>query len=310
MGPCPVHLLEAWGIGGPVDVKVPGSGTMNDTWIVTHGRGRVVMRRHRLVERARVEFEHLVLRQVQQRGIPVPLVMATNSGEGIAEEAGRLHTVYSWVPGEQLRRGEVNDRQARQMGRMLAAVHVALSDLNGGSVDEELPAGTEPALRLIEVLMRLAERTGLGWVQENLEARRRWLEANPELPVEPIRPTQVIHGDYQDTNLLFHDARISAVIDWDRARRARPVREVVRAMDHGLGMRASACRAFLQGYRDLRHLSDVELAETVEWFQYQQATSLWLFNQLLVEGNDRVSQLITPEPFVPFATRWERAGLA
>ncbi len=41
---------------------------------------------------------------------------------------------------------------------------------------------------------------------------------------------QLIHGDYQDTNLFFEHGQVSAIIDWDQTYLAAREWEVVRTM--------------------------------------------------------------------------------
>lgn len=156
---------------------------------------------------------------------------------------------------------------------------------------------------------RCAPHPGAGreWILDDLNARRRWLAANRNCPDTCVGSPQVIHGDYQLTNVLFDGDSISAVIDWDKARVASPLMEVVRSLDHGLGLAKDDSAAFLAGYRTLRAITDADLAAAVEYWTHQQARSLWVLERICIDGNSRVERLV--DPFRPFAERWAAARI-
>jgi homoserine kinase type II len=103
-------------------------------------------------------------------------------------------------------------------------------------------------------------------------------------PAVCVRDLQLIHGDYQLTNLLFEGDAISAVIDWDKSRAASPFMEVVRCLDHGLGLAPDHSAAFLMGYRACRPLSESQLAAALEYWTHQQARSLWVLGRICLAG--------------------------
>lgn len=308
--PFPADVLAAWGIDGVDSVDVPSLGTMNETWLVTCSLGRVVLRRHRRSDRDSVAFEHQVIEHARTRGIPCPAVILTLRAERIVERGGHLHSLYSWEPGAHAPRGRAGPRRAFAAGQMLARIHDALKTVSDAPDDGDGPgdlAETYDRIRQLEDALSCRAVRGPEWIRRDLHARRTWLDANPNAPACCVGEPQVIHGDYQLTNVLFDGDVISAVIDWDKARVASPVMEVVRSLDHGLGLASIDSAAFLSGYRTLRVLSERDLAAAVEYWTHQQARSMWALERICLDGDTRVLRLSAP--FQPFGERWAAAQI-
>lgn len=304
----PEELLERWGLNGPFSVESPELGSMNETWLIRHQRGRVVLRRHRTTERDDVVREHAVMDHVRRR-VRTPELLANVDGDRIVAVGGHLHSLYSWEPGEHPMRASTGPAKAFNAGATLALIHESLRGFGvDGPAEEALP-GDDTMLARCEVLeAAVRERQELMWVVEDLAQRRRWVARNPDVPSRCVGTPQMIHGDYQLTNVLFVGNEVSAVIDWDRARVASPLMEVVRAIDHGLGLHPSDSRSFLAGYRSLRDISPGELVAAVEYWTHQQARSLWALERACLDGNERVAAMASP--FRPFTERWAEAGVA
>ncbi len=310
----PARLLQNWGIPEHVSVRVPQSGTMNETWLLEWPADRAVLRRHRRPVRAEIEFEHRVLAHARSSGVPCPAIVPTRRGCSLVEDDAHFYSLYTWAPGTQVVRGRLDPEQAESMGAMLGRTHIALADLPGGPAGGDHLSSLEQTLGRIDELINVAlarpDRARLSWAIDDLKARARWLTAhNPSPPRQATASSQVIHGDYHDGNVFFEAGKVSCVIDWDKARREVPARELVRAMDYALGMDPQLCRQFLMGYRAVTPISPGQVEEAGEWFSYHEAHSLWVIDQLLRHNNDRVEGLGSHKPFSPFGGRWMEAAL-
>lgn len=309
----PVELLAEWGVRGVVSVTLPETGSMNDTWLVKHEGGRNVFRLHRRTNRDAVKFEHSVLEWVRTRGVPVPDVLPTAPGERLLERDGGFFTVYSWAPGVQLERDAINSRQAEQMGATLARIHNALSTMPFVPISKPAEAKTDAVLDRIHVLCDvIRERADAADHQGaliHLWSRAKWLESSVlAAPADNAGPAQLVHGDYQHTNLFFDGDQVSSVIDWDKSRPEPPSLEVVRAMHYGLGVDPDRCAAFIDGYRRDREMPVETLLAAARIWGYHDAHNLWAFEQCYLRQDPRALRRFEPEPFVPFTTLWERAS--
>ena len=284
---------------------------MNETWVVQHAAGGGVLRRHRSTELEAVRFEHKVINHVRASGLPVPHLLPCKVGDSVVEYGGRLYTLYSLEPGEHAERGRAGERRACAAGETLAHVHRALATLDGGPDDTDAPSSAPGTVERFDELERRVRSMGSHHLTEfvltDLDDRRRWLARHGTRSANCPGDPQVIHGDYQLTNILFIHDTVSAVIDWDKARRASPVMEVVRALDHGLELDSADCRAFLTGYRSVLSLPDEVLRGGVEYWTQQQARSVWVLESAVVDGDSRVAEFL--RPFRPFDQRWAEAGV-
>ena len=311
----PSQVLENWDIPEHHSARVPQLGAMNETWLLEWPGERAVLRRHRRSVRAEVEFEHRVLAHARSGGVPCPAVIPTGRGGSLVEDDGRFYSLYTWAPGSQVPRGQLDAEHAQSMGTMLALTHLVLADMVGGPEAHDPIVPLEQTLGRIEELIRVAQarpdRSRPGWAIDDLNARSRWLTATrPSPPLQTTAASQVIHGDYQDANLFFEAGQVSCVIDWDKARREVLAREIVRAMDYALGLERLICQPFLYAYRAVIPVSPDQLDEAAEWFSYQEAShSLWPIEQLLLHNNDRVQGGPDHKPFKAFSQRWATAAL-
>jgi homoserine kinase type II len=310
-------VLELWGLDPVVAAERAMSGTMNETFIVRTERRRVVLRRHRRRDRWRVDLEHSVIAEARRQGVRTPASIATPEGDFVVERDGVLYSLFAFARGRQLNKDQLTPARAWSMGQTLASIHVALVDFPFTSQEPpDRTSDVELVLATIDRLLRRIDQRRAGneqdvWARDHLYSKARWLEGAPALSWQslPARAVQVGHGDYQETNLFFHDDRVVDVIDWDKAESCWPVAEIVRCLDLALRLKPDLCQAMIHGYRSVGDLSLDDLDLAASNYGYDRAHSLWLYEEIYDRRNDRPRAFLEPGPFVPFATQWEDLGL-
>jgi homoserine kinase type II len=139
-----------------------------------------------------------------------------------------------------------------------------------------------------------------------LVQRKTWLTTTS--PVEAANllnlEQQVIHGDYQESNVFFYGGQISAIIDWDSTYPAPRAWEVVRALHYLFGFDGVASHRFCNAYCQVLPLSLADLEVAAAVYGWIREHDLWVFEELYVKGNRRVRPFIRPGNFVPLAHRW------
>jgi Ser/Thr protein kinase RdoA (MazF antagonist) len=196
------------------------------------------------------------------------------------------------------------------MGQMLARIHVVLKPSRPLSAQAPAVEDTASSIRtadeLLAFIVRLPARgddetAAIRW----LTGQRDWLASQPaELVFEPV-PEQVIHGDYHDQNVVFNGPNVVGVFDWEKAALGDPVEELIRTLHLSFRLDPRRCNAFVKAYRSYRPVTNEELERAATNYAYRRDRSVWFFDELYRQGNERLRQLINRGPFVPFATSWD-----
>jgi Ser/Thr protein kinase RdoA (MazF antagonist) len=293
------------------DVTRPKLGTMNDIFLVETETGKLVLRGHRKPDREAIEFEHVVMDAARAGGVPAPEPLRTPGGERVIEEHGRWWSLLVWMDGEQPSRGGHSVEQAASMGEMLAHIHAVLEPIPPLSADPPIAEASDATVRRAEELLSFVE--SLPESGEDEASAVRWLTAQldwlrehiADIPPKLTR-SQTIHGDYHDANVIFHANAVSGVLDWDKADSGRPFEELIRALHLSFRLEPERCHAFVEGYRSLGSVTADELDVAANSYGFWRDRSLWFFDELYRQGNERLRPLVNRDRFVPFEVSWEQ----
>lgn len=319
-------VLRHWKVEPVTSVQRATSGTMNETWLITTAQRRLVLRKHRRTQRDQIAFEHAVITHARQRGIPCPGALVTGDGEPIVDHDGAFYSLFDFARGRQVPRAELTAGHAHAMGVMLARLDLALADFPVQPQVVERPSDLTPVIATVDQLLDHLEqqerppeqdrRADLDqraeqdrWAAEFLRSKAAWLRtaAPPIWRPPPVEALQLVHGDYQESNLFFDaDGSVCDVIDWDKAGSGWPAAELVRALDHALHLDPVLSRALVEGYRSLRPLSPAELDHAAANWNYSRVHDHWVLEGIYLRQDDRLRIFLEPGPFVPFADQWRR----
>jgi homoserine kinase type II len=307
-------LLRAWPIGTVQSVARPGAGTVNQTLLITTSLGRYALRTYRHRDRLPIVREHAIIAHARAHGLPAIGPLPLSSGGAILERDGQFHALFPAAPGRQYARAALAPAAALAMGTCLALLHRALADVpETWAVRRSFTFDTDAVLAGIarlEALIRSRPRhddgdiAALAW----LLGQRSWIARS--LPDDrgdlSLLDQQVIHGDYQETNLFFASGRVSAIIDWDQTYVAPRAWEAVRAMHLAFAFSPHLCRPFLAAYRALLPLSLDDLDRAVAAYARKVGHDLWIYEEYYLHGNARVRRFFQPGGFVSPGTQWRR----
>lgn len=198
------------------------------------------------------------------------------------------------------------------MGDCLGRLHRALVSLpqrwaaprsfataRGGTLDRI--AAIETAIRARSQLEPL-DREALIW----LRGQRDWIErhdADPDRLLAPLA-RQVIHGDYQETNLFFGSGRVSAVIDWEQTYLAPRAWEVLRTMHYAFAFSSRLCGPFLAAYRVIAPTTVADLDRAAHAYAQKIGHDLWVHSEYYLHGNTRVRRFFRDGGFVSPLDQW------
>jgi homoserine kinase type II len=304
--------LEAWAIGPLTAARTPASGTINRTLLVDTPGGSYALRAYRHGERAPVEREHEVIAYARAHGLPAVAPLPLPDGATILERAGRFYALFPRAAGSQIERDDLGTAEVAAMGRCLAALHRALRDYPAERAQRRSFAVDGQAVleRIIALGQAIRARPTLDDADRRalaaLAGRREWIEQYGAFSPGDLAALeqQLIHGDYQHTNLFFERGDISAIIDWDQTYLAPRAWEIARAMHLVWNFAAEPCRIFLAAYRAELPLPDAELDLAATYYGWFRAHDLWLYEAIYQQGNQRVRVFVESNGFAPLIDRW------
>lgn len=204
------RVLRRWTLHGGVSASVEAL----ELALPDGTRHRVVLRRHGAADWKPLDAdvtakEHRVLQALHAAGLPVPEPL-------LLDDTGTLlpspFLVIAWIDGTTVVPDDASPPAVEQMAAFLAALH-ALDPVELGL--DGLPAREDP---VEGALSFLPEGAPSAW-RAHLSTRG---------PLAPVRP-RVLHGDYWPGNVLWHDGRIAAVLDWEDAAVGDPLSDVAAA---------------------------------------------------------------------------------
>jgi aminoglycoside phosphotransferase (APT) family kinase protein len=185
-------------------------------WVDLDGR-RAVLRLPppgaRIAGPADIPRQGRIMQALHANGLPVPAIVAM-SAEAVID--GRPFVLMEAMPGERI--------EAAATGadvQVLAASAVEVLKAMQAIPAAQTGIGSEPAMPLANELPRWA------WLMERcppaLTDKAPALAQRLAAGVPSEREAVMVHGDYHFGNMLFRQARVSAVLDWEIAELGHPL---------------------------------------------------------------------------------------
>lgn len=306
------YIIAHWTLGSLFSVQPAEVGAIHRTLLFNTSTGRYVLRAYRHQDLGRVEREHALIAYVKARGMPAVVPIQLPSGETILEYEKHYYAVFPHAPGIQIPQSQLTPAHLMEMGAFLAQLHEVLKDYPPEAVTQlSFRLSRSRTLTRITYLQRLLQargsRTDLDEaVLLHLTEQRTWLQRWVPKGENNLTmgATQVIHGDFQDTNVFFVGVQVSAIIDWDQAYVASRAWEIMRVLDLVCSLDGELSRAFLQGYRTCASISLAALDQAATAYGLACAHDVWAYEEFYLEGNDHVLRFLKSGRFVPFTERW------
>ncbi|MAJ46528.1 MAG: hypothetical protein CBC35_04385 [Planctomycetes bacterium TMED75] len=212
---------------------------------------------------AEIQLEQAVLDRLAEAELPVPRTLASADGEHVVrlkqdglEWQARLQR---FQPGQQWRTLGSDAARLELIGRQLGEVHQVLSGL-----EKVEPRSTRT--HQWDLAQALQHRSQIQFaadtnVRQHLE-RCLHLYAACALPHLADCPQGMLHGDFNDENILLEDERISGILDVGDCQRGALVQDLAICLSYALqheGIGLAEAGRLLKGYDAVRTLEDVEL---------------------------------------------------
>lgn len=248
-------FLENYDVGALEALKPIAEGVENTNYKLTAGgRDFVLTLFEKRTNPAELPYILALIAHLADRGFPAPGPIPRRDGALLGRLCERPATLIAWAPGAWLR--HPSGDEISRAGGALADLHTLSDDApampkNRFGLEawrvlaQGCAANAKEAYRpLVDTLMAEVDALGAAWPDD--------------------LPAGAIHGDYFPDNVLFHDGRVSGVIDFYFGCHDARAYDLAIAINawcfEGGGFQPEASAALCGGYVARRELSDAERA--------------------------------------------------
>lgn len=249
-------IAHAFELGDVRDVRPIAAGTINSNFAVDTARGAWFVRINEGKSEADVAWEAQLVAALAAGGVATPPPVVARDGRPYAPlgSAGKWVSVFAWCAGHHLGPGEVTPALAAAFGAELARLHV---------VGLALPVAWRR--RSIydhdHLVARAARFAGSGdpelghaiaVIGEGLAA------ASAASDVRARATHGLIHGDLFRDNVLWHDGRVVAILDFEQASGGSLAYDLAVCLNDWCwdgAVRLDVAAALIAGYQRVRPLT-------------------------------------------------------
>jgi Ser/Thr protein kinase RdoA (MazF antagonist) len=259
-------VLPNYDIKVPTECKFLSLG-LNDTFLVTTGQNKYILRAYRKDWRSRedIHFELELLQHLKQQGIPVAAPIARKDGtfveEVLAPEGLRYIALFSYALGKEIAYEADEENDCYLYGKAVANIHTATATFQSNyrrfSID--LEHLLDKPLESIGPL--LAHRPDdWNYLVTLVEKLRTCVQA---LPLKGLE-TGVCHGDFHGGNVHVNEHGTYTFFDFDCCGFGWRTYDIAvfRWSSRLANKEKERWTPFLRGYTEVRPLEDIDLRAT------------------------------------------------
>ncbi len=298
-------------------------GYLSTNWILSDGRRRLFLKRYRFDTRDRVEEVHRVKHTVATHGIPVILPLPNQTGQTIFEVNQHFYSLFPFVHGRHLPRGQWPPAALTAAAELLAKIHLLSRDqpllnLPARPYVSNAERFYPPATEILKTIRSKTHRGKIDRVTEELLLLKKELVAANTINFADLnlKNDHLIHGDFQDANLFFdRKNQVRAIFDWEKANRAPRLWELMRStfyicFDRFSERNFRQAAQYLKSYQHLYPFSAQELAAGLKLLYLHQIHGIWAEREHYLNHNHRVDNLLPKnlERLRGFVTNYQRVG--
>lgn len=199
------QFLDRYDEGSLLSAKGIAEGVENSNYLIDTSRGRYILTLYeKRVAEGDLPFFLALTEHVASKGLPVPGPIHDRNGQVLQKLAGRPACLIEFLTGVSL--DEPDPSACREIGAFLARLHLAVTDF-----------GMErPNTLALQGWLDLAAQCGdgLAEIAPGLSGDIKTQLAELAQGWPAALPSGVIHADLFPDNALFHEGRISGVIDF------------------------------------------------------------------------------------------------
>lgn len=181
--------------------------------------------------------------------IPVPNIYKINTHEIIGNKE---YAIYEYMEGRTVGKAVsegcvLKEEFVRNVARFLANIHSYKFD-KLGFLDEKLTVKEElpPLISWYEICM--GDRAKKRFGESIVDKINHIVKENQEALVKLDKDIRLVHGDFQGTNILIKDGKLSGVLDWEFAMAGHPLADIGQFFRYDEYFNRDLIRAFEEEY--------------------------------------------------------------
>lgn len=249
-------LIAAYDLGERRSAEGLEVGTVNTSYALELDAGRYFLRIYEEQGVEGAEADARLLQHLGTHGVRTPAPVVARDGAVVRTLAGKPAALFPWVTGDMLCLPAVTPAAGREVGAALARMHLV-----GPAPPPAPPLG--PGRFRPEDLVLRCERVA------------RSSDAEAKVLAEPLRealrkvdgerrkdlPSGLVHGDLFRDNVLWHEGRIAALLDFESAHTgpfAYDIAVTILSWSYRDAFDFAVARAVVEGYREVRELEKSE----------------------------------------------------
>jgi homoserine kinase type II len=254
-------LLQHYDVGELTSALGIAEGVENSNYLLVTERGGVETKYILTIFEARVNTEELpfylgLMQHLAEKDIPCPLPITALDGSVIHYTPdGKPCVLVSFLTGRSVR--QIHNSHTRELGEMLAKMHMAAKDYSGKRPNSLSLAGWR---KLFEKTAERADEC-LPGLRDAIENELHYLMS--EWPGPARLPAGVVHADLFPDNVFFREGKLSGVIDFYFACNDSWMYDLTIGMnawcfEHDGSFNVTKARYLLAGYQSVRRLTEDE----------------------------------------------------
>ncbi|OZB98835.1 phosphotransferase [Paenibacillus sp. XY044] len=264
-------------------------GWLNLKWKMETNQGTFLLKeynqvRFKLSDLTQLQTTLEIHQKLHTEGISCPRLL-THAGQILhITNNNRRFVMMDFREGDVVKPGKVNEEQIHDLGRQTGKMHRLLNmELSIHNPKPQFnPPSKESRLSHWYNLFRDAEMEDKQWLLPFVELQIKATEAFDYAMLTACEGG-LAHRDLWVDNILFHDNRLSAILDFDRLNYDYPELDIARAIiscslfnDH---FQLGNAMAFLNGYRTERDFPAGNLERALRMLWYMEST-WWINNNM------------------------------
>ncbi|MFA6301219.1 MAG: phosphotransferase [Candidatus Paceibacterota bacterium] len=280
-------------------------GLLTENHVLTEGDKKYFLKRYRFDSKKEIEEIHLVKKYFASGGIPVILPILNKELNTFFAFENKYFALFPFVEGRQLELDSLTDTAIISLGEMLGKIHLlgkeaklSITDDFGAWDKEKVLAKFENITAMIYQQKELSDFDKLAL--EDLKRRKFLVESN-SINFEDLglKNDHLIQGDYHTGNLFFDDYdHVSSVFDFEKARYAPRVFELVRSLAHIFFQNdfspgnITKAKLYLNSYLKIYPISRGEIEKGFKIYYLKMLHSSWVQSEHYLKNNYRVDHLL------------------